>query len=75
MLMFTFTSFAHAGHDHTAEVVNGIGLEHCTAVIIISGLIITALLSIILYFLVKWQPKKKAKAKPVKKSKPASKKE
>jgi hypothetical protein len=57
--MLMFTIFAHAGHSHDMDMASG--LDHCTPVIIIAGIIIAGLLGVILYLLANRHPKKLTK--------------
>jgi len=57
------TLFAHAGHVHNAESVDAAhGFFCCKSLAIGAAIVIAILLSIIVYLLIKWQPKSKTKA-------------
>ena len=67
-----FTILSHAGHSHDAgdsmSFTNAI--DHCMPILIGAAIIVAILLAVIVYFLVKWQPK--SKTNPVSKDKDES---
>lgn len=59
ILLNMFNLFAHAGHSHAVDLPESMSIiDHCLPVVIGAGIIIAILAATIVYFLVRWQPKK-----------------
>lgn len=59
--MVISTYFAHAGHSH--EGMGSLTTDHCFPVYVGAGIIITILVSVIIYLLTTWHPKRHTSSK------------